>query len=580
MVGVDLTEISEAFTKVCTKANRDRFKLFNTKRTDVFDKFIIDTFEKNRNNFSKGIGYWVRSRVILSILKGEQGWTATTVEDHLYHLCQTSRPSRDLAPRRFSCLVEADPKPSHFAKLASLIEDFNGQWEAEIWPKLGSEEFQGKKALDIPERSFLSDYFSTASSFEQKLCEVLEKPKGVITNVEKDTTDLDGVPSFAAVHVPEQKRVVESLIDFIKTNQERTITAIAGEPSTGKRGIFTEIYRRLYVAGERGGDRHVICLNVSQLRSFDVILSRLNSFTRRAIACELNGKPVALAKDSYEQPLEINITGFTENLRQLKRRGVLFVFADVDAVIHPSNRYMLLDERLNWLARIIASSGESHKVVFGLIPSGAKLAEAFKPKERNPQLLAFIEPPGTVAMSAFTKTFPGGIGLKDRMDLAFKDVSPDDSVKSTVIIAALGLHKMAENRGIAVDEINGVIQASLDAPDTILREILRLTASDKRAMIALVLLALSPEGIRRDTLIKFLRYHREYSSFLHQLPDDCLTLTRKELAASDDAFRKNFEVEHSVLVGHYKSDPRFRDNEAQQRQERGLVHHYGTSRHA
>jgi hypothetical protein len=561
VTGAPLTPIHDAFLKACDNQRR-KLQAGNLTDVSVFKLFVFDHLDRDRAPDSKGIGYWVRTRVMHGLLK-QLGWTAKTVQNHLYHLCETISPARDLAPRRFACLVEAEAQDHEFRKLAELLKELGTKWEKRVWPCLGAEPFQGKSALDLGAREFarkfLNAYYATPTAFEEKLNEVLKARLRQRADVVVDTGDLEGVPVFAAKHVEEQKKVVESLIAFIRKSDGPHTCAIAGEAATGKSGIFQEVIRRLYTDGELGGDRHVVCLNVSQLRSFDIILSRLNSFSRRSMACEAHGAPTQLSHESYEQPLEMNIGGFTDNMRQL-RNGVLFFFSDVEASVAGTidgAPYMLQDERLNWLTRIITASGPNHKIIMGLLPAGE-----FTPTNRNSRVLAYIEPPGVNALSAFTDSFPGASGLRAKMDLAFADVRRSETLKSTVIIAAMNLHKIAAGRqDISEDEVNRVIASNKSTPDDILGTILHLIEPDKRALVTIALLSLSPEGIRRNTLVKFLRYHREYNPLLRDLPPDCRRLTRNELAEEDAAFLAQFEEQHSILVSRYNSPPRFRDNE-------------------
>src|SRR5688572_20607484 len=143
--GAPLTPIHDAFLKAC-KAQRKKIHAGNLTDAPMFKLFVFDHLDRDRGPDSKGIGYWVRTRVMLGMLK-QLGWTAKTVQNHLYHLCETFSPTRDLAPRRFACLVEAEAQEAEFKKLALLLEELKAEWEKRIWPKLAFEPFQGKPAL-------------------------------------------------------------------------------------------------------------------------------------------------------------------------------------------------------------------------------------------------------------------------------------------------------------------------------------------------------------------------------------------------------------------------------------------------
>ena len=94
--------------------------------------------------------------------------------------------------------------------------------------------------------------------------------------------------------------------------------------------------------------------------------------------------------------------------------------------------------------------------------------------------------------------------------------------------------------------------AKMGEPDPILKRLWHLLDADRREQTTLALVALSEVGLRRDTLVDLLRYHRMLFDTLRTSPMDCRERSRVALREVDEVFIGKFCDHMSVLIARHK----------------------------
>lgn len=522
----------------------------------IYNIFLFDD--------KKGLGLWPRFRLMFEILSEHHGWTVKTLLAAMRLLLVRGEKSSiaSTAEDDLSCLVGADFEEGKFIRLVSVRD----QLERILYELAEEPSFLNLHLPEVVRHDYL-----TLTAFKEAILAGLsgeDHKADSRSDVLIQTVDIDQVPTFAATHVPEQMAVVERLQRFLEAEPSADepddggprIMAIAGEAATGRSGIIKQAI--MSYAESPHLNRHMIYASVSRLQSLDLLLARLNNFSKQVLALEAASEDSRLDLENDTQPLEMNVSGFASNIKKAQR-GIVFIFGDVAAQLTGSAKgasYRLCDDRLNWLLRIILGRGAGHKVILSLLPAG-NLGD---PAVTGGQIDAYIKPPGLSAIDTFVASFPEAREVLNNVDSSFARFAPDMEVKSTIILGAFALHRISMKYGTPdLEDIDAAIAAAMrtKSVNSILRSILAAIESDRWALVALAFIALSPEGVRRQTLVWFLRYHREFSPLLHFYPENCLERTRQELAHADEVALQAFEQKLAILVDNYWQPPRFRDNE-------------------
>jgi hypothetical protein len=506
----------------------------------------------------KGLGLWPRFRVMFEILSERHGWTVKTLLAAIRLLLVRSEKSSMTsgADQDLDCLVAPAFDESKFPRLLSFKEQLE-----RVMVELAEEpSFLGLHAPAVVKQ----DYPSMAAFKAAVLAGMSGDHQGDgRRDVLIHTTDVDQVPTFAATSIPAQMAIVGRLQRFLEeesADSAARVIAIAGEAATGRSGIIKQALTDY--AASPALNRHIIYTNVSRLQSLDLLLARLNNFSKQVLALEAASEESGLDLENDTQPLEMNVSGFASNIKKAQR-GIVFVFGDVAAQLTGPIKgasYRLIDDRLNWLLRIILEQGSDHKVILSLLPAG-KLDDL---DIERAQVEAYIKPPGLAAIDTFDASFPQAREVLANVNNSFAGFTSDAEVKSTIILGAFALHRISLKYGSSdFSMINAAIAEAVrkQSVNPVLRKVLSTIEADSWALVALAFIALAPEGVRRETLVGFLRYHRELSPMLHFFPEGCLELTRQELTEADTSALKAFEERLAILVDNYSLPPRFRDNE-------------------